>query len=286
MSEYQVFDLIDSKHFLLGKKISSVATFLHHGMLTHALFSAKNSLDDIHKDDLAKIRMKDSAFTNFSEEWIKEEVASLPPNSTSLIGQLNSSNDAISNAIRDLPSKAKIPFSNKLATLFFVSKLKKINKLIKVELDLHKKKQHSQQQQQLLLKPLKNGIFNKFSPFKQFNNLNYEIAGGYFNHDCFDSLPHFFTPSAQKAYDELRKSTYSLLKIENPDSFAESIHHKNLMKSFRQNFIEERPPLPSADSLVSDSDSSGNYKKLLVCFASNIENEEWTQILRKSLKKL
>ena len=295
LSEYQVFDLVDSKHFLSGKKISSVSTFLHHGMLTHALFSAKNSLQDICKEDLTKIRMKDSAFTNFTEEWIKEEVSSLSTNSSnssnsSLTPQiitvsayLNTSNDAISNAIRDLPSKSKIPFSNKLAALFFASKLKKISKLFKIENEIHKKKQH--QQQQLLLKPLKNGIFNKFSNTKHFSNHCIEICGGYTNSECFDSLPHFYTPSAHKAYEELRKSTYSLLKIDRPDSLAESIHHKNMMKSFRQNFIKERPPLPSPDALVSTANEATNYKKLLVCFASNVENNDWQQIFDEILKK-
>ena len=214
LSEYQSFDLNDSHK----QKASSVVAFLHHGMLTHALFSAKKSLNDICKDDLMRIRMKDAAFPSFSEEWIKEEIPTL--HNTLLINTKN------------LPSKARIPFSNKLASLIMYTYLIKIDRMIK-----SKKK--------------------------------FKFGKG---------LSHFFTPSAHKAFAELRKAAFSLLKLESNVEYEreERTFKKLYTKSLRQNFIEERPILPSADELLNQIDI--NYKKLLLCFSPQIGNKEWRLI--------
>ncbi|OHT02170.1 hypothetical protein TRFO_30825 [Tritrichomonas foetus] len=218
LSEYQSFDLTDSHQNIIGRKVSSVATFLHHGMLTHALFSAKNSLNDICKDDLQKIRMKDSSFPSFSEEWIKDEIQS--PTFKAYM---------IDSAVKELPNRPRIPYSNKFATYFLVSKLNKIQRAAKGE------------------KPLS---------FKRI-------------------LPHFFSPSAHKAFEELRKSAYSYLKV-TPDPKIEEVHKKMYMKCVRQNFIEERPPLPPADELIEQKDT--NYKKLIMCLNPFVSNIEWRPI--------
>lgn len=261
VNEYLEHDLADSINL---SRISQVTLFMHHGMLTPALHAAKNSLHDLSKDDLMKIRMKDAVFPNFTEEWIKDEVSSLysstPSRLTPISQYLEMSTDFIATAIRDLPYKSRIAFSNSLASLFLAWKLKKIDLLLKNESELHKKKtQPGNKQKQI--GDFRNGIFG---------------ASG-------DILPQFFSSSAHKAYEELRAATYSLLKIDDGELNIEQMHSKFYHKSLYQNFIEDRPQIPPPEDIIQNSPR--NFKKLIKCFSNQLSNKEWRPIFEDILIK-
>jgi hypothetical protein len=114
LTEVQVDDLIDAQE----RSTSKVSVFLHHGMLRQALFSAKESLNSLRKEDLLKIRVPDGQFPPFSVSSLREE--------------LHNSTEIIDSAANELPIKVRLPFHEKFAIFLLHSKYNTIGRGLRV----------------------------------------------------------------------------------------------------------------------------------------------------------
>jgi hypothetical protein len=87
-------------------------------MLRQALFSAKESLNSLRKEDVLKIQVPDGQFPPFSVSALREE--------------LHNSAEIIDSAANELPIKVRLPFHEKFAVFLLHSKYNTIGRALKV----------------------------------------------------------------------------------------------------------------------------------------------------------
>lgn len=116
LSEIQVSDICDGRKSLEGFSLSGINMFLHHGMTHQALFSFKESLNNLSSEDLAKIQIHEDVFPNYTTSSLGEFVSNV--------------NDAIEQAVRELPPVARCPYSDKLAAYLMARKYRKIGRVM------------------------------------------------------------------------------------------------------------------------------------------------------------